>query len=54
VIAYWDWGIVVAGWRLTMNRVFAHTEWVQFVIAAVVLWLLMMVAIEVLDLRTVT
>jgi nitrate reductase NapE component len=37
-----------------MNRVFARTEWVEFIIAAVVLWLLMMVAIQVLDLRTVT
>jgi hypothetical protein len=40
-----------------MNRVhgwFTHREWIELILAAVLLWLLMMVAIEGLDLRTVS
>jgi hypothetical protein len=35
-----------------MNWVFAHREWTVFVLATVLLWLLMMVAIYELDLRS--
>ena len=47
---------MVAERRLAMNRVFlsTHREWVEFIIATVVLWLLMMVAIDGLWLRTVS
>jgi hypothetical protein len=52
----------LAGWRLAMNSFdkmfgwFPHTsrEWVELIIAAVLLWLLMMVAISELELRTVS
>jgi hypothetical protein len=40
-----------------MNRVrewFVHREWIELILAAVLLWLLMMVAIQGLDLRTVS
>jgi len=39
-----------------MNRVFltTHREWIEFIIATVLLWLLMMVAIHELELRTVS
>ena len=40
-----------------MNRVrgwFAHREWVEFIIATVILYLLMMVAIHELELRSVS
>jgi hypothetical protein len=49
-------GSMVAGRRLAMNRWFlnTHREWVQLIIAAVLLWLLMMVAISELELRTVS
>ena len=46
--------------RLAMNRAdhaawFSdNKEWVWFIIATVLLWLLMMVAIHVLELRTVS
>jgi hypothetical protein len=45
---------MVAGRRLAMNRWFlnTHREWVQLIIAAVLLWL-MMVAISELELRMV-
>jgi hypothetical protein len=39
-----------------MNRVrgwFAHREWIELILATVLLWLQMMVAIHELDLRTV-
>jgi hypothetical protein len=47
---------MVAGRRLAMNRVFLSTrrEWVEFIIATVLLWLLMMAAIHELELRTVS
>jgi hypothetical protein len=47
---------MVAGRRLAMNRVFLSTrrEWVEFIIATLVLWLLMMAAIHELELRTVS
>ena len=47
---------MVAGGRLAMNSVFLTTrrEWVEFIIATVLLWLLMMVAIHELELRTVS
>jgi hypothetical protein len=47
---------MVAGRRLAMNRWFPHAnrEWIEFIIAAVLLWLLMMVAIHELELRTVS
>jgi hypothetical protein len=55
VIMYWVRGSVVAGRRLAMNRVFltTHREWIEFIIATVVLYLLTMVAIHELDLRSV-
>ena len=40
-----------------MNRVhgwFTHRQWVEFIMAIVILWLLMMIAIEGLDLRSVS
>jgi hypothetical protein len=47
---------MVAGRRLAMNRVHGwfsdNKEWVEFIIATVLLWLLMMVAIHELDLRS--
>jgi hypothetical protein len=56
VIGCWVRGSMVAGRRLAMNRVFltTHREWVEFIIATVLLWLLMMVAIHELELRTVS
>jgi hypothetical protein len=56
VIMYWVRGSMVAGRRLAMNRVFltTHREWIEFIIATVLLWLLMMVAIHELELRTVS
>jgi hypothetical protein len=52
---------MVAGRRLAMNR-FDHVhgwfsynkEWIEFIIATVLLWLLMMTAIQELDLRSVS
>ena len=48
---------MVAGRRLAMNRVHGwfsdNKEWVEFIIATVLLWLLMMVAISELELRMV-
>jgi hypothetical protein len=51
----WVRGSMVAGRRLAMNRWFlnTHREWVQLIIAAVLLWLLMMVAIHELELGMV-
>jgi hypothetical protein len=47
---------MVAGRRLAMNRVHGwfsdNKEWVELIIAAILLWLLMMVAISELDLRS--
>jgi hypothetical protein len=47
---------MVAGRRLAMNRwlLNTHREWIELIIAAVLLWLLMMVAIHELELRTVS
>jgi hypothetical protein len=45
---------MVAGRRLAMNWVRTHREWVEFIIATLVLWLLMMVTIHELELRTVS
>jgi hypothetical protein len=50
---------MVAGRRLAMNR-FDHVhgwfsdnkEWIEYIVAAVVLWLLTMTAISVFDLRS--
>jgi hypothetical protein len=50
VIVYWDWGIVVAEMEATMNRVHGwfsdNKTWIEFIIATVVLWLMMMVVIQ--------
>jgi hypothetical protein len=51
-----------AGWRLAMSSFdkmlgwFPHTqrEWLEFIIVAVLLWLLMVVAISELDLSSVS
>jgi hypothetical protein len=47
---------MVAGRRLAMNSVhgwFSHNkEWIEFIAATVVLWLLMMTAVHELDLRS--
>jgi hypothetical protein len=48
---------MVVGRRLAMNSVHHgwfsdNKEWIEFIAAAVVLWLLMMTAIAVLDLRS--
>jgi hypothetical protein len=53
---YWVRGSMVAGRRLAMNRVFLTTrrEWIELIIATVLLWLLMMAAIHELELRTVS
>jgi hypothetical protein len=51
---YWVRGSMVAGRRLAMNWVRTHREWVEFIIATLVLWLLMMVTIHELELRTVS
>jgi hypothetical protein len=41
------------GWRRAMIDWFSHNkEWIEFVIATVALWLLMMIAIHELDLRS--
>jgi hypothetical protein len=53
--------IVAAGWRLAMSSLdkvlgwFPHspTEWIEFIIVAVLLWLLMVVAISELELNSV-
>jgi hypothetical protein len=49
-------GSMVARRRLAMNRWFlnTHREWLELIIAAVLLWLLMMVTIHELELRTVS
>jgi hypothetical protein len=40
------------GWRRAMIDWFSHNmEWIEFIIATVMLWLLMMTAIHELDLR---
>jgi hypothetical protein len=56
VIVYWVRGSMVAERRLTMNSVhgwFADNKlWIEFIVAAVVLWLLTMTAISVFDLRS--
>jgi hypothetical protein len=45
-----------AGRRLAMNRWFlnTHREWLELIIAALLLWLLLMVTIHELELRTVS
>ena len=47
---------MVAGRRLAMNSVHGwfsdNKEWIEFIIATFVLWLLMMTAISVFDLRS--
>jgi hypothetical protein len=40
--------------RLAMNWVLSHTEWIVFITVTVLLSLLMTVAIQGLDLRTVS
>jgi hypothetical protein len=52
---------MVAGRRLAMNRLdhvhgwFSDNKvWIEFIIATVLLWLLMMIAIHELDLRSVS
>ena len=47
---------MVAGGGWPWNRWFlnTHREWIEVIIAAVLLWLLMMVAIHELELRTVS
>ena len=44
---YWVRGSVVAGRRLAMNRWFlnTHREWIELIIAAILLCLLMMTAV---------
>jgi hypothetical protein len=37
-----------------MNLIRDHRQWIEFIVATVVLWLLMMVAIHELELRTVS
>jgi hypothetical protein len=37
-----------------MNLIRDHRQWIEFIVATVVLWLLMMVAIHELDLRSVS
>jgi hypothetical protein len=37
-----------------MNLIRDHRQWIEFIVATIVLWLLMMVAIHELDLRTVS
>jgi hypothetical protein len=37
-----------------MNWVTTHRQWIEFIVATVVLWLMMMVVIQGLDLRTVS
>ena len=47
---------MVAGRRLAMNNVLGwfsdNKEWIEFITAAVVLWLLMMTSVAVFDLRS--
>ena len=47
---------MVVGRRLAMNSVhgwfFNNKEWIEFIIATVLLWLLMMTVIHELDLRS--
>ena len=47
---------MVAGRRLAMNNVHGwfsdNKEWIEYIVAVVALWLLMMTAIAVLDLRS--
>lgn len=49
---------MVAGRRLAMNSVHGwfsdNKEWIEFIIATLLLWLLMMTAIHELDLRSVS
>jgi hypothetical protein len=50
---------MVAGRRLAMNSLlgwFPHTsrEWIEFIIVAVLLWLLMVVAISELELNSIS
>jgi hypothetical protein len=50
---------MVAGRRLAMNSVphgwfFDNKEWIVFIIATVLLWLLMMTGVHELDLRSAT
>jgi hypothetical protein len=57
VIMYWARRSMVAGRRLAMNSVhhgwfFDNKEWIVFIIATVLLWLLMMTGIHELDLRS--
>ena len=56
VVVYWVRGSMVAGRRLAMNNVHGwfsdNEEWIEFIIATFVLWLLMMTAISVFDLRS--
>ena len=54
--------IVAAGWRLAMSSLdrmlgwfpHNHREWIEFIIVAVLLWLLMVVAISELELSSVS
>jgi hypothetical protein len=47
---------MVAGRRLAMNSAHGwfsdNKQWIEFIVAAAVLWLLMMTAISVFDLRS--
>jgi hypothetical protein len=47
---------MVAGRRLAMNSAHGwfsdNKQWIEFIIATVVLWLLMMTAVSVFDLRS--
>jgi hypothetical protein len=47
---------MVAGRRLAMNSVHGwfsdNKEWIEFIAAAIVLWLLMMTGVAVFDLRS--
>jgi hypothetical protein len=47
---------MVAGRRLAMNGVHGwlseNKEWIEYIVAALVLWLLMMTSIAVFDLRS--
>jgi hypothetical protein len=52
----------LAGWRLAMSSLdkmlgwFPHTnrEWIEFIVVALLLWLLMVVAISELDLNSIS
>jgi hypothetical protein len=47
---------MVAGRRLAMNSAYGwfsdNKQWIEFIVTAAVLWLLMMTAISVFDLRS--